>query len=72
MKYWLLIALFDYSGNYAGKVYQGPFPSESYCLAAQQMVVEAKGDPKPKVRCYTEAQKDGRAPDNRPPLFRSF
>lgn len=69
MKYWLLIALFDYNGQFAGKIWQGPFPDREQCIVAQYKLEVSKGDPSAKARCYTDDHKNGRTVDPGPRML---
>lgn len=63
MKYWLLIVLLDFQGNFVGKVQQGPFPDKPACIAAAKMTGPVKGDPPAKTFCYSDDHMRGRRID---------
>lgn len=63
MKYWLLIALFDFQGNFVGKVQQGPFPDKPACVAAAKMTAPVKGDPPAKAACFSDDHMQGKRID---------
>lgn len=69
MKFWLLIAVFTYNGEYAGKAIQGPFPDKSTCEIVHRMTTQVKGDPKVKSRCYSDDHMKGNSVDPGPLLF---
>ena len=70
MKYWLLIALFDFQGNFVGKVQQGPFPDKPACIAASKMTAPVLGDPPAKSRCFSDDHVKGKSIDPGPPFLR--
>lgn len=71
MKFWLLIAVFSYNGDYAGKVLQGPFPDKATCEQVQRITHNVKGDPKVMSRCLSDDHIKGKSTDPGPSLFNS-
>ena len=69
MKYWLLIALFDFQGHFIGKVEQGPYPDKASCVAAAKMTKTTKGDPPAKARCFSDDHMQGKSIDKGPPFL---
>jgi hypothetical protein len=63
MKYWLLITLLDFQGNFVGKVQQGPYVDKPACIAAAKMTGPVKGDPPAKTLCLSDDHMKGKRID---------
>lgn len=63
MKYWLLITLLDFQGNFVGKVQQGPYIDKPACIAAAKMTGPVKGDPPSKTLCLSDDHMKGKRID---------
>lgn len=59
MKYWLIAMIFDYQGQWVGKVVQ-PHPSKVACEQAIRVTI---GDPKIRMRCVSDDHWSGRKQD---------
>lgn len=72
MKFWLLIALFDYNGQFAGKAWQGPFPDQTACVRAQKATSLSAGEPAKmlRTRCMSDDVKTGKKEDPGPFILR--
>jgi hypothetical protein len=63
MKFWLLITLLDFQGNFVGKVQQGPYVDKPACIAAAKMTGPVKGDPPAKTLCLSDDHMKGKRID---------
>ena len=72
MKFWLLIALFDYNGEFVGKAWQGPYINQPACVQAQKMVKLSEGEPVKmlRTRCMSDDVKTGKKADQGPYILR--
>jgi len=62
MNYWLIVFLLNSSGDFAGKIEQGPFKSESQCIQASKQT-KTDREAKLEFHCVSNDHYTGKKPD---------
>ena len=64
MKFWLIVFLFNYNGDFAGKIVQ-PYPNKAAC---EQQLRATAGEPRLRMVCVSNDHYTGRKQDPGVPM----